>query len=919
MDFWRTFPGPNAAYVLELYEKYRLDPESVDPATRAYFSRWAPPVDGAVPTVALSKLAGAVQFANAIRTYGHLAARLDPLGSEPPGHPALSAQFHGLSEADLREIPASVIGGPIAREAANALEAVRRLFEVYAGTVGYEFGHIEDPAERAWLEEAVESGRYRPELGPAEAVALLERLTQVEVFEQFLHRAFPGRTRFSIEGVDMLVPMLDRLVGLAAAGEVRQVLVAMTHRGRLNVLAHIFGKPYAEVLGYFREGAREPSLEDRDGIPIYGDVHYHLGGQRVIADGRLVVTMPPNPSHLEAIYPVLEGMARAAAADASRPGAPRVDPGAVLPVVIHGDAAFPGQGVVAETLNLYRLPGYTVGGTVHIIANNQIGYTTEPTLGRSTRYAADLVKGFGIPVVHVNADDPAACLAAVELAFAYRQRFGKDFVVDLVGYRRYGHNEGDEPSFTQPLMYETIGRHPTVRQLWAERLIRSGVVGADLPERLREKYLAEWRRLFEAPAEAVRPAERPKAPPPRPRPVETGVPLERLRAVYDAWLTFPRDFNLNPRLERALRRRRAALDNPAEPNVDFATAEGAAFATILADGIPVRLAGQDTGRGTFSQRHAVLYDARTGRPFIPLQALPQARAAFEVVDSPLSENAALAFELGYNLQAPGRLVVWEAQYGDFINGAQVPVDEFIVSGRAKWGIAPSLVLLLPHGYEGQGPDHSSGRVERFLRLAADNNMFIANPTTAAQYFHLLRRQAALLREDPRPLVVFTPKSLLRNPAAFSALRELAEGRWQPVLDDPAADERGRVRRLVLCSGKVYYDAVADERRALARELAIIRVEELYPFPAEELRALLESYPAVEEVIWLQEEPQNMGAWAYIRPRLEELIGGRWPLRYIGRPPASSPAEGSMAQHLANQRAIIEQLYAPRELPVPSGR
>jgi len=919
MDFWRTFPGPNAAYVLELYEKYRLDPESVDPATRAYFSRWAPPVDGAVPTVALSKLAGAVQFANAIRTYGHLAARLDPLGSEPPGHPALSAQFHGLSEADLREIPASVIGGPIAREAANALEAVRRLFEVYAGTVGYEFGHIEDPAERAWLEEAVESGRYRPELGPAEAVALLERLTQVEVFEQFLHRAFPGRTRFSIEGVDMLVPMLDRLVGLAAAGEVRQVLVAMTHRGRLNVLAHIFGKPYAEVLGYFREGAREPSLEDRDGIPIYGDVHYHLGGQRVIADGRLVVTMPPNPSHLEAIYPVLEGMARAAAADASRPGAPRVDPGAVLPVVIHGDAAFPGQGVVAETLNLYRLPGYTVGGTVHIIANNQIGYTTEPTLGRSTRYAADLVKGFGIPVAHVNADDPAACLAAVELAFAYRQRFGKDFVVDLVGYRRYGHNEGDEPSFTQPLMYETIGRHPTVRQLWAERLIRSGVVGADLPERLREKYLAEWRRLFEAPAEAVRPAERPKAPPPRPRPVETGVPLERLRAVYDAWLTFPRDFNLNPRLERALRRRRAALDNPAEPNVDFATAEGAAFATILADGIPVRLAGQDTGRGTFSQRHAVLYDARTGRPFIPLQALPQARAAFEVVDSPLSENAALAFELGYNLQAPGRLVVWEAQYGDFINGAQVPVDEFIVSGRAKWGIAPSLVLLLPHGYEGQGPDHSSGRVERFLRLAADNNMFIANPTTAAQYFHLLRRQAALLREDPRPLVVFTPKSLLRNPAAFSALRELAEGRWQPVLDDPAADERGRVRRLVLCSGKVYYDAVADERRALARELAIIRVEELYPFPAEELRALLESYPAVEEVIWLQEEPQNMGAWAYIRPRLEELIGGRWPLRYIGRPPASSPAEGSMAQHLANQRAIIEQLYAPRELPVPSGR
>ena len=468
-------------------------------------------------------------------------------------------------------------------------------------------------------------------------------------------------------------------------------------------------------------------------------------------------------------------------------------------------------------------------------------------------------------------------------------------------------------------MYEAIGRHPTVRQLWAERLVRAGTVGADVPETLREKYLTEWRRIFEAPTGYTRSADRPKAPPPRPRPVETGVPLDRLRAIYDAWLTFPPNFNLNPRLERALRRRRVALDNPGEPNVDFATAEGVAIATILADGIPVRLAGQDTGRGTFSQRHAILYDVRTGRQFIPLQALPQARAAFEVVDSPLSENAALAFELGYNLQVPERLVIWEAQYGDFVNAAQVPIDEFLVSGRAKWGLTPSLVLLLPHGYEGQGPDHSSGRMERFLSLVADNNMLVANPSTAAQYFHLLRRQAALLREDPRPLVVFTPKSLLRNPAAFSALRELAEGRWQPVLDDPAVGERGGVRRLVLCSGKVYYDAVADERRALAREMAIIRVEELYPFPAEELRALLASYPAVEEVIWLQEEPENMGAWTYIRPKLEELIGGRWSLRYIGRPPASSPAEGSMAQHVANQRAIIEQLYAPRELPVPSGR
>ncbi len=916
MDPWGEFQGVNAGYVVALYERYRRDPQSVDGATRAYFAHWTPPADGRPPgeLPAIDKVVGAVSLAQAIRGYGHLAARLDPLGTPPRGDPSLDPATHGITEDDLRQLPASLIGGPAAEGAANALEAIQALRRVYASTTGYGYAHIHNPEERAWLRHAAESGIFRPPRDPLDPIALLERLTRVEAFERFLHRVFPGKTRFSLEGLDMLVPMLDEVVGEAAEAGIRNILIGMAHRGRLNVLAHILKLPYAQILAEFRDPARGRRFTFREDLSWTGDVKYHMGAHRALKDGEpldLVVTMPPNSSHLEYINPVVEGMACAAGTRVDQPGPPRFDPTISLPVLIHGDAAFPGQGVVAETLNLSRLAGYQTGGTIHIITDNQLGYTVTPEEGRSTLYASDLAKGFEIPIVHVNADDPEACIEAAHLASNYRQTFHKDFLIDLVGYRRYGHNEGDEPSFTQPLMYEKIAGHPTVRDQWAELLVQRRLIDPARPKELVEACMSELQGVLESlhpERDLVEPlpASPPKGAASR---VKTGVPADRLRELHAGLLEVPDGFTLNPKLERAMRRRRVALDSPDGATIDWATAEELAFATILADGIPIRLTGEDVERGTFGQRHAVFHDVKTERTFVPLQALPQARAAFAVFNSPLTENATLGFEYGCNVQAPDRLVIWEAQYGDFVNGAQVVIDEFIVSARAKWGQPPSLVLLLPHGLEGQGPDHSSARAERFLELAAEMNMRIASATTAAQYFHLLRRQAALLETDPLPLVILTPKSLLRHPLTYSALQELAQGHWQPVIDDPHARQApDQVRRLILCCGKVYVDLVSHPQREQSRSVAIVRVEQLYPFPGEDLAPVLAGYPHLEEVVWLQEEPMNMGACSYMHPRVGELVKGRWPLRYIGRPPNSSPAEGSAAWHAANQKALVECAY-----------
>jgi len=917
MKRWEEFQGVNLGFALELYERYLRNPESVDAGTRKFFELSPPPGSGPAPGAPLAlekidKIVGAVNLAEAIRKFGHMDSRLDPLGGSPQGDPSLRLEFHGVSDDDLHHLPAHLVREPIAQGANSMYEVIEALRRTYCASIGYDFAHLRDPEEREWLRTAVEAGLYRAPADPVDAPALLERLTQVETFERFLHRTFPGKTRFSVEGLDMLLPILDEIIGAAAETGMRHILLGMAHRARLNVLTHILNKPYAQILAEFRDPVQARKF--REDLGWTGDVKYHLGARRALKGGKeveMIVSMPPNPSHLESADPVVEGMARAAGTRVDRPGTPRFDSTETLPILIHGDAAFAGQGVVAETLNFYRLRGYTTGGTIHIIADNQLGYTTPPEQYRSAMFASDVARGFRIPIVHVNADDPEACIEVARLAFAYRARFEKDFLIDLVGYRRHGHNEGDEPTFTQPLLYERIARHPTVREIWARTLIERGAIEKEWPEKLVQGRLQDLESILkglQAEAELVEPI--PKPPPPgAARQARTAVPAEQLRELNKSLLELPPGFHIHRKLDRARARRRQALDHPDEKTLDWATAEELALASILADGVPIRLTGQDVERGSFSQRHAVFHDVKTGERFVPLQALPQAKAAFEIYNSPLSENAAIGFEYGYSLQAPNRLVLWEAQYGDFINAAQTMIDEFVVSARAKWGQTPSLVLLLPHGHEGQGPDHSSGRPERLLQLAAGTNLRIANCTTAAQYFHLLRLQASLLEVDPLPLVVLTPKSLLRHPRVLSSMRELAEGIWQRVIGDAEARRQaGKVERLILCSGKIYVDLVSNEQRGASPAIAIARLEQLYPFPEQDIHAVLEGFPNLREIAWVQEEPENMGAWEFLRTQLERLVQGRWRLRYIGRQRSSSPAEGSLARHALNQEAIVREAY-----------
>jgi 2-oxoglutarate dehydrogenase E1 component len=702
------------------------------------------------------------------------------------------------------------------------------------------------------------------------------------------------------------------MIADTADAGVKHVLIGMAHRGRLNVLTHVLQKSYTQILAEFKETLGDQPF--RDDLGWTGDVKYHSGARvSVRGGGELVIVMPPNPSHLEFVDPVVVGMARAASTDTGRPGPPAIDTRKTLAILIHGDAAFPGQGIVAETLNLALLPGYNVGGTIHVIANNQLGFTATTKQSYSTSYASGLARGFKIPILHVNADDVEASVEAARLAAAYRSRFQRDFIVDLIGYRRHGHNEGDEASFTQPVMYRAIAAHPTVREIWANSLTSRGVTLPESPDALVARHMHELERALEYVQKSTEPFQRYPEPAPRgaARHVATAVPIARLQALVTSLSEVPDGFTVHRKLERIRDRRRTSLDDPSASSVDWSIAEELALASILEDGVSIRLTGEDVERGTFSHRHAVLHDFETGRRHTALQVLPQARAAFEIHNSPLTESATVGFEFGYNVQEPARLVVWEAQYGDFVNGAQVIIDEFLTSGRAKWGLTPSIVLLLPHGYEGQGPDHSSARPERFLEAAANFNIRVANCTTAANYFHLLRRQAALLLTDPLPLVVLTPKSLLRHPFVASRGLDLAEGRWQPVIEDADALGRpGQVRRAVLCSGKVAVDLFTSELRTQSTDVAIVRVEQLYPFPWDDLKPALARFTKLDEVVWLQEEPENMGAWEFVRPLLEEAFEGRWPLRYVGRARSASPAEGSLAWHAANQKMLIAEAFQP---------
>src|SRR6266542_3525647 len=887
-----------------LLETLRVDGNGAAAAPVAEPPAAPPPAEAAPDGTLLGAVAAAMALIKAHRMHGPLAARLDPLGSEPVGDPALEPErLEPPLTPELQErVPARILRLHVPGQ--TLADALPRIQQVYCGTIAYEIEHISDHEERLWLRQAIESGRYRQPLSSDEKRALLERLSRVETFERYLRRAFLGQKQFSIEGLDVLVPMLDEALELAAADGAHEAVFGMAHRGRLSVLAHTVGQPYGEIL---REFEGERTLEAVVGDPEggTGDVKYHLGaaGQRSTAAGEMAVTLASNPSHLEAVDPVVEGVTRADQTDRSA-GAGLHDPSRALAVLIHGDASFPAQGVVAETLNLEGLAGYSTGGTLHVIANNQVGFTTDPAEGRSTRYSSDLAKGFDVPIVHVNADDPQAAISAIRLVMAYRRRFGHDVVVDLVGYRRFGHNEQDEPAYTQPLMAARIAEHPTVREQFAARLAAEGTVTEAEAQELTARVEAELReaheRLKGTLGEAAPAAEDRSGARAAHDSVETAVSADRLRALDAELLRVPDGFTVHPKLARQLERRPEALERG---GIDWGHAEALAFASLVCEGIPVRLTGQDTERGTFSQRHLVLHDVHTGERYAPIQHLSEAQASFEAHNSPLSEYAALGFEYGYSVAAPDALVLWEAQFGDFVNGAQIVIDQFLVSGLSKWGQTSRLTLLLPHGYEGSGPEHSSARLERFLQSAAQENVRVCNCSTAAQYFHLLRRQAF----DPkaRPLVIMTPKGLLRLKEASSTLADLSEGGFRPVLEEPGV-ERERVRRLVLCSGKLYYDLVGHERRAGADGVAVARIEQLYPFPARAVAELLSGYPPLRELVWAQEEPLNMGAYRSIRHRLEDALPHDVPLRYVGRPWRASPSEGYPTAHLAEQERIVRE-------------
>jgi 2-oxoglutarate dehydrogenase E1 component len=758
--------------------------------------------------------------------------------------------------------------------------------------------YIADPERKEWLQERMESRRNRAALDQAARRHLLEKLVEAESFERFLHAKYVGHKRFSLEGCESVIPVLDRVLNEAAALGIREAVIGMAHRGRLNVLANIIGKPLAQIFSEFEGNVG-------DNVQGSGDVKYHLGaaGVHESPEGKTItVSVAPNPSHLEWVNPVVEGIVRArqdALGDDERRRA--------LPILLHGDAAFAGQGIVSETLNLAQLEGYTTGGTLHVVINNQIGFTTLPHDARSSTYCTDVAKMVHAPVFHVNGDDPEAVAHVASLALEYRQRFKRDVVVDVVGYRRWGHNEGDEPSYTQPIMYAKIKGHTSVAQLYGEHLVKGGVVTREELESLwaakKAQMQGEGDDGFLASVARRAPVE--------PAPVDAAAMWGRLRTVGAALATVPRGFELHPKLQPFLKKRAEMAEG--RTDVDWATAEALAFGTLLLEGVPVRLSGQDSGRGTFSQRHAVLYDVRTGREHLPLNAVAPAGVRFEVHDSLLSEAAVMGFEFGYAVAEHRALVMWEAQFGDFFNGAQPIIDQFIAASETKWGQPTGLVLLLPHGYEGQGPEHSSARLERFLELCAEDNMAVCYPSTPASYFHLLRKQARDRVE--KPLVVMTPKSLLRHPRCQCALRELAEGAFQEILDDATADP-ARVRRVVLCTGKLYYDLQKAREDERVSGVALVRLEQLYPFAAAQLSLVLQRYPGTADLVWAQEEPRNMGAWRFVR---EQFLDGAVPaaegraLRHVGRSASASPAGGSHKTHVAEQEAIVAQALA-----VPAG-
>ena len=930
--------GANAGFIAELYTRFLEHPDTVDESWRRFFSEmgddlsavlterrgpaWSKPTfpivaDGAAPAAevgaeALRQAAiNSICALNLIRAYrvrGHLEADLDPLGLEKRGpYPELDYHSYGFTEADLdREI---FINNLFGRERATLSEIIAILRATYCGMIGVEYMHIQVPAERAWIQEKFEK-RNRPTLSASIRKEILQKLTAAETFERFLDRRYTGTKRFGIEGAESLMPALEAILRRGSELGIREFVIGMPHRGRLNVLANFVGKPFAAIFSEFQGNAAQ--LEHVHGS---GDVKYHLGtsGDRVVGGQTVHLSLTANPSHLEAVDPVVLGKVRAK--QYQRGDSERTQVSAIL---MHGDAAFAGQGLVAESLELSELSGFATGGTIHVIVNNQIGFTTSPSAARSSPYPSDVAKGVQAPIFHVNGDDPEAVVEVARIATEYRQQFKKDVVIDLFCYRRHGHNEADEPAFTQPLMYRAIASHPTTREIYADRLVAAGVVDKAEVAGMATRFIAGLEEQFEA-AKGYRPnkadwlegvwAGLEKAPDDDRR-GDTGVAVEMLREVGEGLVRVPDGFRLNPKIARQLEAKRAAIE--AGESIDWATAEALAIATLCAEGTHVRMSGQDSGRGTFSQRHAVLVDQETEEHYVPINHVRAGQASFEIIDSPLSEASVVGFEYGYSLADPSTLVLWEAQFGDFANGAQVIIDQFLSAGEAKWLRMSGLVLLLPHGYEGQGPEHSSARLERYLQLCAEDNIQLCNLTSSANYFHALRRQ--MHRNFRKPLVIFTPKSLLRAKEVMSRLEDMGLGtsfhRVIPEGDAVAADDR--VRRVVLCSGKVYFDLLKARGERGDDRVALVRVEQLYPFPFDALSKVFQRYRNAE-IVWCQEEPQNMGAWNFVDRRIEQVlaaldIAAKRP-RFAGRAEAASPATGLFKRHVEEQTALVADALA----------
>ncbi|NOT33433.1 MAG: 2-oxoglutarate dehydrogenase E1 component [Candidatus Eisenbacteria bacterium] len=889
----------NAGYVEELYRLYLADPAAVTPEWALVFAGFD--LAGHRPPAVAGTDAerGAYALVNAYREFGHLVARLDPL-SEPPGdHPLLALAAVGLTTEDLgRPSDGAPFRGPFDGTYGGLLEALRT---TYCGTLGVEFMQVPDDTVREWLAERMEAAHNRPALEPHERVQVLSRLLAADGFEQFLHVKYVGQKRFSLEGAAALIPMLDTLLERASDRGVEQIVMGMPHRGRLNVLALVMGKPYERIFSEF-----EASFAPQD-VTGHGDVKYHMGysSVREMRGGRSIhVDMNFNPSHLEFVNPVVLGSMRARQDlmhDAGR------DRG--IPVLLHGDAAFAGEGVVSETLVMAPLPSYETGGTVHVVVNNQIGFTTSPWHQRSSRYCTDLARVIGAPVLHVNGDDPEAAVHAIAIAVDYRMRFKRDLIIDLICYRRHGHNELDDPTFTQPAMYRTIARHVPASRRYAERLVAEGVLDLAAVQTI-ERDLDAGLQAAHQRARSADPYQAPTTPAGAWSGLEwagddwsadTAVARERLRAVVDGLTRFPDGFAPHPKIARLATDRREMFE---ADRIDWGLGEALALGSLLVDGRNVRMSGQDTGRGTFSHRHAVPRDQNDGHRFVPLQHLAESQGRIDLIDTPLNEAACLGFEYGYSTADPHTLVVWEAQFGDFANVAQVYIDQFIASAESKWRRMSGLVLLLPHGYEGQGPEHSSARLERFLELCANGNMQVCNLTTPAQLFHALRRQ--LQRRFRKPLVIMSPKSLLRHKRVVSPVAAFADGGFQNVLDDPDGGDAKAVRRVLLTSGKFFYTLqAARETRALS-DVALVRLEQLYPFPSEELGQVFARYPNARDLRWVQEEPANMGAWRAIRHRLEDVLPTGATLSLAARKAAPTPATGYYAMHVEQERELLDR-------------